>query len=83
MQRLGLSLWLQDTCKKYPDFSLCYKSFKSFSEAAFQKKLEEIYSRGVDRQFYLSKELEKDFKQMRLPAIQIDIVNINDTLLPE
>ena len=59
------------------------QSFKSFSEAAFQKKLEEIYSRGVDRQFYLSKELEKDFKRMRLPAIQIDIVSINDTLLPE
>ena len=57
-------------------------NFISFSKGALKKQLENIQVSGEDKQFYLSKEVETHFKRVRLPAIQIDLVHVNDITLP-
>lgn len=47
------------------------------------RKLDQIAFAGEDKQFYLYKEVDKHFKEIKLPRINIDIVNINAVVKPK
>ena len=53
-------------------------NFQSFSNGALKKQLDDIQVSGEDKQFYLFQELEMHFRTIRLPAIQVDFVHVND-----
>lgn len=50
---------------------------------AFAHQLEMLSFTGEDQQFYLYKEVEKHFKEISMPRIHIDFVNINTVLRPK
>ena len=58
------------------------QNFRSFHVGALAQQLEMISFTGEDQQFYLHKEVRKHFKEISLPRIHIDLVNINTVLRP-
>jgi len=57
--------------------------FKSFQVGAWLEKEKELSYFDETKQFFMGKELQKSFKHIRLPRLQVDVVNINDILAPK
>jgi len=50
---------------------------------AWLEKEKELSYFDETKQFFMGKELQKSFKHIRLPRLQVDVVNINDILAPK